>query len=139
MTEQKKSLSRQVAEAVGYTIKEEHPYAEAKGDLNRRAYVYLLFNPVGERILPSSLILDDFYTEDEAWAAVPDFEHDATACITALDATGDNWSNDSHVILGKRRHVLTLAGEYTGDYDDFCTAACKALIKWRKWKDKDEK
>ena len=79
---------------------------------------------------------DAFIHQEAAWAAAPDFEQDATACITALDATDDNWSNDSHVILGKRRYVLTLAGEYTGGYDDFCTAACKALIKWRKRKDK---
>lgn len=134
MTEQKKSLSRQVAEVVGWSVRGEHPYSEARGDLNRRAYTYLLVDPNGYPIVPDETFIDDYPTEDAAWEHAPDFEHDAAACIAALDVTGENWHHDSTVILGKRRHMITIAGYYA-THSDFCEAACKALIKWRKWKD----
>ena len=123
MTEQKKSLSRQVAEAVGWYVEWNHPAEVADG-------FYELHKPNGQIVAYGN-------DETEALNDFPDFEHDANACITALDATGGFWKVDSSYILGKRRYsILALGGDAHGT--DFCKVACKILIQWRKWKDKQK-
>lgn len=121
-------LSRRVALAVGWT--------EITPDGGRGEYI------MGARWWGVAGVPPSWFSAgDYARPEVPDYEHDADACIDALDATGRTWNIMRHVAyldLPESYHCMIYAIEGDGDPQVFqrghtiCEAMCYALLAWTK-------
>lgn len=135
MAESEKSLNREIAELLGWTVKSKHSVAFPSRD------VYTCFRPDGTEA--------NYYYEasaEAAWKHVPDYEHCLDAVMAANDAPNASLciSRRSPLVNDARQAVWYADINFydadrviTGTGDTPQQAAARALLAYVQWKRDD--